>query len=147
MDPSPGIPQKNIVLNTSQQEDLYMNLDKVKEYAIQALAIKDEDKLIWSLIKVFPEISLTMKIVILVLNLIYGGINNKGIGTMLMSFLYKNSCNKTQFAIGLLQFLMNAIWIGWIWALVWSILLLLYMPTPSANTSNLNSQNPFAAQT
>lgn len=63
-----------------------------------------------------------------------------------MSFLYPLSCSKTQFIIGVIQLLTQDIWIGWLWAFAWSILLFLKgNANPTTGGSHFNEfevQNP-----
>ena len=47
-----------------------------------------------------------------------------GSGTILASILGYESCHKTHFLVGCLQFLTSIYVIGWIWSIYWSYLIL-----------------------
>ena len=62
-----------------------------------------------------------------------------------MSFLYKNPINITQFLIGLFQFFIYFLYFGRIWALCWSLMLILKTPSVPAAT-NQSTSNDFTGK-
>lgn len=78
----------------------------------------ENDMQVWEIISTFPEMSMMLKVIVLVLNLIVAGT-----GTIVMAIFGARPISKVQLLIGLLQLL--TIWslIGFFWALVWSILM------------------------
>ena len=47
-----------------------------------------------------------------------------GFGTILNSCMGTEKCNVTSFFVGLMQFLLSYIFIGWIWSIWWGIIML-----------------------
>ena len=73
MNSNSEIPQKNIDLSSNRIDSSKILTEKVKEYTYQALKVQDEDKQIWALITAFPDTTIALKIIILILNLIIPG--------------------------------------------------------------------------
>ena len=74
----------------------------------------DVDIELWELITNVPKVTSPWNVLLALLNVFF-----PGVGTFLSS-LWGEPCSKTQALIGLCQFCMSFLLIGWIWSLVWS---------------------------
>ena len=72
---SQAFPPKNIILN-ERVEESPLNFEKIKLVLYDALTIKNEDKQIYTIITTFPELPLIYKILLLIINLVFEGLNN-----------------------------------------------------------------------
>ena len=84
------------------------------------MAPDEADMEVWSLITAFPDMTLFMKICVLVLNLILAGT-----GTIAMSIFGGKTFYKTHFVIGLLQLLTVWTLVGYLWSIAWGVLVFL----------------------
>ena len=74
----------------------------------------DVDVELWELITNVPKVNTPWNVLLALLNVFF-----PGIGTLLCS-LWGEPCSKVQAIIGVLQFCMSFLLVGWIWSIVWS---------------------------
>ena len=82
------------------------------------MVLDDRDLEVWRLISEVPFVSLPVAIVCMLLNILL-----PGLGTCITACLSKETTSKTQLFIGLLQFLTSVVLIGWVWAIMWGVLI------------------------
>ncbi len=101
------------------------------------MTITEDEKKLVAIVTQFPEATMFIRILVLVLNVIIPGIpseketfinehNKIGLGTMVMAFQYNKQWvpSKTQLVIGLIQMLTWGVYVGWVWAIAWGGLFL-----------------------
>ena len=91
----------------------------MERFKQKALAHNDVDKGIWELITDMPYVNKAVAIVLGIINILI-----PGLGTVIMSYFYEDSFSKSQIVVGLSQFFLSQIIIGWLWAQYWSFLLI-----------------------
>ena len=76
------------------------------------------DKRTWQLIKTVPKVSSPWHYACALLNVFL-----PGVGTIIAS-LFAKPCSKSQAWIGLCQLLMSTFIIGWIWSVIWGLMII-----------------------
>jgi hypothetical protein len=109
-----------------------LNNPEAQRMAKAIITATDYDKKIFGIATHFPPMSISMKVIIAVLNLIL-----PGIGTIVMSTRYKK-CSKTQLIIGLMQLLMTVEIVGYLWSLIWVVLVCIKTPSQPEEEKKLN---------
>ena len=84
------------------------------------LAVHEEDKALVRIILDVPKVNKYVAVAQLILNVFL-----PGVGTIITPCFGEGIVNKTQIVIGILQMLtMWTLFIGWIWAVCWSALII-----------------------
>ncbi|CAI2380754.1 unnamed protein product [Moneuplotes crassus] len=95
-----------------------------KEYGVptdigkRVVTFSDVDKSVWEGITEVPYLPTPWNFILCIINCII-----PGLGTILSS-IWADPCSKTQAIIGVFQLLLAPIFIGWIWSIAWSFLLI-----------------------
>ena len=82
------------------------------------LAVDLKDKEFFNELQVVPRVSMFLAIISFALNIIM-----PGFGTIVASCAVDDLVQKTQVAVGVLQFLTSVFIVGWIWAIWWGWLI------------------------
>ena len=76
------------------------------------------DQEFWELITTVPVVPTPWNAVLALLNVFF-----PGVGTFFCS-IWGEPCSKAQAVIGVLQFVMTTAIVGWIWSVIWAVLIL-----------------------
>ncbi|CAI2380086.1 unnamed protein product [Moneuplotes crassus] len=98
--------------------------DNFKEYGVptdvgnRLVTFSDVDRSVWDGITEVPYLPTPWNFILCILNCVI-----PGLGTLISS-IWADPCSKTQAVIGLLQFCLAYVFIGWIWSIAWAFLLI-----------------------
>ena len=111
------IPSANEI--KEEMKDIQGNLKKgiPQNVGASIVSLGDKDMAAWKLISDVPYVPTPWSYLCLIINLIL-----PGFGTMLSS-IWGDPCSKTQFCVGLLQFFLTYLLVGWIISVIWGILI------------------------
>jgi hypothetical protein len=121
-----------MVEDVKKEFQLQLNNPETQKIAKAIITATDYDKRIFDIATHFPPMDISMKVIIAILNLVL-----PGIGTIVMSTRYKK-CSKTQLIIGLMQLMMAFEIVGYLWSLIWVVLICIKMPGQPEESKKLN---------